>query len=110
MNIYVANLSFDLQDEDLKEFFTPYGEVSSAKIIMDKMTSRSRGFGFVEMTDDAAGKTAIVELDGKSVQGRPLKVNEAKPKEEKSYGGGGGGRSSNGGGYNNSNSYNNNRY
>jgi|ERR1700754_3093554 len=112
MNIYVANLSFDLQDEDLKEFFTPYGEVSSAKIIMDKMTSRSRGFGFVEMTDDAAGKTAIAELDGKSVQGRPLKVNEAKPKEEKSYGGGGrGGRSSNGGGgYNNSNSYNNNRY
>ncbi|HEY4289051.1 MAG TPA: RNA-binding protein [Puia sp.] len=108
MNIYVANLSFDLQDEDLKEFFTPYGEVSSAKIIMDKMTSRSRGFGFVEMTDDAAGKTAIAELDGKSVQGRPLKVNEAKPKEEKSYGGGG--RSSNGGGYNNSNSYNNNRY
>jgi len=110
MNIYVANLSFDLQDEDLKEFFTPYGEVSSAKIIMDKMTSRSRGFGFVEMTDDAAGKTAIAELDGKSVQGRPLKVNEAKPKEEKSYGGGGGGRSSNGGGYNNSNSYNKNRY
>ena len=110
MNIYVANLSFDLQDEDLKEFFTPYGEVTSAKIIMDKMTSRSRGFGFVEMTDDAAGKTAITELDGKSVQGRPLKVNEAKPKEEKSYGGGGGGRSSNGGGYNNSNSYNNNRY
>src|SRR5260221_6170332 len=88
MNIYVANLSFDLQDEDLREFFTPYGEVSSAKIIMDKMTSRSRGFGFVEMTDSAAGKKAIDELDGKMVKDRPLKVNEAKPKEEKSYGGG----------------------
>ena len=109
MNIYVANLSFDLQDEDLREFFTPYGEVTSAKIIMDKMTSRSRGFGFVEMSDDAAGKKAIAELDGKPVHDRPLKVNEAKPKEEKSYGGGGG-RSSNGGNYNNSNSYNNTRY
>jgi RNA recognition motif-containing protein len=109
MNIYVANLSFDLQDEDLREFFTPYGEVTSAKIIMDKMTSRSRGFGFVEMSDTAAGKKAITELDGKMVQDRPIKVNEAKPKEEKSYGGGGG-RSSNDGGYNNANSYNKNRY
>ena len=110
MNIYVGNLSWTMTEQDLQDLFAPYGEVTSAKIIMDKMTSRSRGFGFVEMTDDAAGKTAIAELDGKSVQGRPLKVNEAKPKEEKSYGGGGGGRSSNGGGYNNSNSYNNNRY
>ena len=111
MNIYVANLSFDLQDEDLKEFFTPYGEVSSAKIIMDKMTSRSRGFGFVEMTEDAAGKTAIAELDGKSVQGRPLKVNEAKPKTDSGFGGGGS-RGGRGGekNYNSSRSYNQNRY
>ena len=118
MNIYVANLSFDLRDEDLKEFFTPFGEVSSAKIIMDKMTSRSRGFGFVEMADDTAGQKAIAELDGQDVQGRPLKVNEAKPKEEKGYGGGGssrgfgGGSGSNGGGknFNNANSYNKNQY
>ncbi len=118
MNIYVANLSFDVQDEDLRELFASYGEVSSAKIIMDKMTSRSRGFGFVEMADDAAAKKAISELDGSSVQGRPIKVNEAKPKEDKPYGGGGssrggyGGGSGGGGGrnYNNSNSYNNNRY
>ena len=106
MNIYVANLSFDIQDEDLKELFTPYGEVSSAKVIMDKVTSRSRGFGFVEMADNTAAKKAITELDGTSVQDRQLKVNEAKPKEDKPYGGGGGG----GRNYNNANSYNNTRY
>lgn len=114
MNIYVANLSFDIKDEDLRDLFTPYGEVSSAKVIMDKMTSRSRGFGFVEMSDDAAGKKAITELDSSTVQDRQLKVNEAKPKEEKSYGGNGrnSSRGGNGGGgnYNNANSYNNNRY
>jgi RNA recognition motif-containing protein len=112
MNIYVANLSFDVQDEDLRELFASYGEVSSAKIIMDKMTSRSRGFGFVEMSDDVAAKKAITDLDGSSVQGRPIKVNEAKPKEDKPYGGGGSSRGGGGGGrnYNNSNSYNNNRY
>jgi len=62
MNIYVSNLSFNVQDEDLKEFFTPYGEVTSAKIIMDKATGQSRGFGFVEMSDDTAAKKAIAEL------------------------------------------------
>jgi RNA recognition motif-containing protein len=87
MNIYVANLSFDIKDEDLKALFTPFGDVSSAKVITDKMTSRSRGFGFVEMSDDAAGKKAIADLDGTTVQDRQVKVNEAKPKEEKSYGG-----------------------
>jgi RNA recognition motif-containing protein len=114
MNIYVANLSFDIQDEDLKELFTPYGEVSSAKVIMDKITSRSRGFGFVEMADETAGRKAITELDGTMVQQRSIKVNEAKPKEEKSYGGGGGRDSSRGGygrdNFNNANSYNKNRY
>ncbi len=78
MNIYVANLNFDMQDEDLKKFFIPYGEVSSAKIIMDKTTDRSRGFGFVEMSDDTAAKKAITELDGSMVDGRPLKVNEER--------------------------------
>jgi RNA recognition motif-containing protein len=112
MNIYVANLNFDLQDEDLKKFFIPYGEVSSARIIMDKGTDRSRGFGFVEMADDTAARKAITELDGNMVDGRPMKVNEAKPKPERSFGGGGngsgGGRGD--GGYNNSKSYNQTRY
>ncbi|HEY4335045.1 MAG TPA: RNA-binding protein [Puia sp.] len=109
MNIYVANLSFDLQDGDLKDLFTPYGEVSSAKIIMDKMTSRSRGFGFVEMADDVAGKKAITELDGTSVGGRPIKVNEAKPKSDNGFGGGGGGGRSERN-FNNPKSYNQTRY
>lgn len=85
MNIYVANLSFDMQDEDLKAFFLPYGEVSAARIIMDKMTDRSRGFGFVEMADDAAGRKAIAELNGAMAGGRPMKVNEAKPKPEGNF-------------------------
>jgi RNA recognition motif-containing protein len=86
MNIYVANLSFDLQDADLKNYFTPYGEVTSAKIIMDKITERSRGFGFVEMSDDAAAMKAITELNGSMVDGRSIKVNEAKAKPGKDSG------------------------
>jgi RNA recognition motif-containing protein len=107
MNIYVSNLGFNVQDEDLKEFFTPYGEVTSAKIINDRETGRSRGFGFVEMSDNEAAKKAIAELDGATVEGRAIKVMEAKPKEDKPRGGGfrGGG-----GGYNSGNSYNKNRY
>ncbi len=84
MNIYVSNLSFAVQDEDLREFFAEYGEVTSAKIITDKFTRRSRGFGFVEMPDDAAAEKAIKELDGGMVDGRAIKVTVAKPKEEKS--------------------------
>jgi len=84
MNIYVSNLSFAVQDEDLREFFTEYGEVSSAKIITDKLTNRSRGFGFVEMPDDAAAEKAIKELDGGMVDGRAIKVTVARPKEERS--------------------------
>ena len=104
MNIYVSNLSFNVQDEDLREFFAPYGEVTSAKIIMDKMTNKSRGFGFVEMSDDEASKKAIAELNEATVEGRTIKVMEAKPKESRPRSNGGGG------GYNNSNSYNKNRY
>ena len=104
MNIYVSNLSFNVQDEDLKEFFTPYGEVTSAKIINDKESGRSRGFGFVEMSDDTASKKAIAELDGATVEGRTIKVAEAKPKENRSSGGF---REKS---YNNSGSYNKNRY
>ena len=89
MNIYVSNLSFNVRDEDLREFFTPYGEVTSAKIINDRETGRSRGFGFVELADDEAAKKAIAELDGATVEGRAIKVMEAKPKEDKPRGGGG---------------------
>src|SRR5215207_7181056 len=113
MNIYVSNLGFNVKDEDLREFFTPYGEVTSAKIISDKFTGQSRGFGFVEMSDDEAAKKAIAELDQANVEGRAIKVMEAKPKEDKPErsGGGGGYRGSNsGGGYNNGGSYNKNRY
>jgi len=84
MNIYVSNLSFNVHDEDLKSYFADYGEVSSAKVINDKETGRSRGFGFVEMSDDAAAQKAIAELDGATVDGRAIKVTIAKPREERS--------------------------
>jgi RNA recognition motif-containing protein len=83
MNIYVSNLSFNVQDEDLRELFAGYGEVSSAKVVMDKLTSKSRGFGFVEMPDNAAAKTAIKELDNSAIEGRNIKVTEARPREER---------------------------
>ena len=83
MNIYVSNLSFAVQDEDLKSYFAEYGEVTSAKVIMDKFTNRSKGFGFVEMADDTAAQKAIAELDGATVDGRSIKVNIAKPREER---------------------------
>lgn len=102
MNIYVSNLSFNIQDEDLREFFAEYGDVTSAKVITDKFTGKSRGFGFVEMSDDEAAKKAIAELDQASVDNRTIRVMEAKPKEDKpSRGNGGGGFRSNGGGFNN---------
>src|SRR5213079_1984758 len=105
MNIYVSNLSFNVQDEDLKEFFTEYGEVSSAKVITDKFTGRSRGFGFVEMPDDEAAKKAIAELNGSEIDGRTIAVNVAEERKERTGGGGGGGfrggnRGGGGGGYN----------
>jgi RNA recognition motif-containing protein len=84
MNIYVSNLSFSVQDEDLRSYFAEYGEVSSAKVIVDKLTNRSRGFAFVEMPDDEAAQKAIKELDGATVDGRTIKVNIARPKEKKS--------------------------
>ena len=99
MNIYVSNLSFNVQDEDLKSYFADYGEVTSAKVINDKETGRSRGFGFVEMSDDAAAQKAIAELDGATVDGRAIKVSVAKPREERTSGGNNNRRS-----YSNSNS------
>ncbi|HEY4876277.1 MAG TPA: RNA-binding protein [Puia sp.] len=91
MNIYVSNLGFNIQDDDLKNLFTEYGAVSSAKVIMDKETGRSRGFGFVEMANDAEAQKAMKELDGKMSDGRALKVSEARAKKSNGYSGGGGG-------------------
>ena len=81
INIYVGNLSFDTDEGELRELFAEYGAVESVKIISDQFTGRSRGFGFVEMTDREEGMKAIQELDSKTLGGRPLKVNEAKPRE-----------------------------
>ncbi|HVY75750.1 MAG TPA: RNA-binding protein [Puia sp.] len=91
MNIYVSNLSFNVTDEDLNEYFAEYGEVSSAKVILDKFTQKSRGFAFVEMPDEEAAKKAIAELDGASVDGRTINVSVAKPREERPSRNGGGG-------------------
>lgn len=90
MNIYIGNLPFNLGEEDLREIFEEYGEVASAKIIMDKFTGRSKGFGFVEMEDDAEANKAIEELNNAEVAGRNIKVNESKPRENNNRGGGGG--------------------
>lgn len=82
INIYVGNLSFDTGEEELRELFTAYGAVESVKIISDQFTGRSRGFGFIEMETRDEGMKAIKELDSKELGGRPLKVNEAKPKRD----------------------------
>lgn len=83
MNIYVGNLSWGLDDNDLNDLFTQYGSVSSAKIIQDRETGRSKGFGFVEMPNDDEGSKAIEGLNGQEVDGRNLTVNEARPREER---------------------------
>jgi RNA recognition motif-containing protein len=82
MNIYVGNLSWSMTDEDLNSLFSQYGSVTSAKILKDKMNGRSKGFGFVEMEDDEAAKTAIANLNETDVQGRKLIVNESQPRPE----------------------------
>lgn len=92
MNLYVSNLGFHVTDEDLRNLFGAYGEVSSAKVINDRETGRSRGFGFVEMPVDGEARTAIKELEGKDVEGRRISVTEARPKTDNrnnSYSGGG---------------------
>jgi RNA recognition motif-containing protein len=96
MNIYVGNLSWQMTDDDLNNLFSQYGTVSSAKILKEKNTGRSKGFGFVEMEDEEAAKTAIATLNESEVQGRKLIVNESQPRPE---GGGGGYKKSGGGGY-----------
>ena len=91
-NIYVGNLSFSMSDDELGEIFNPFGAVSSSRVIRDKFTGRSRGFGFVEMENGEEADKAISELNGKTVDGRVLKVSEARPREERNRGGGGGKR------------------
>jgi RNA recognition motif-containing protein len=83
MNIFVSNLGFHLESEDLKGFFTAYGEVTSAKVVTDRDTHKSKGFGFVEMTNDIEGEKAIKELNGSMIDGRSMKVDVAKPREQK---------------------------
>ncbi|PLY07296.1 MAG: RNA-binding protein [Arcobacter sp.] len=83
MNIYVGNLSYRMSDSELEALFAKFGEVKSAKIIMDRETGRSKGFGFVEMETSIAGNQAIEELNGSDSEGRSLRVNEAKPREER---------------------------
>lgn len=83
MNIYVGNLSYRMTDEDLGKLFSTFGAVSESKIVIDRETGRSKGFGFVEMPNQAEGEEAIRQLDGKEIEGRNVKVNVAKPKEDK---------------------------
>lgn len=94
MNIYVGNLSFDTTDDQLRDAFGAFGEVSSVNIIKDKYSGESRGFGFVEMSDKEAATSAIAGLNGTDLNGRTLNINEARPRTE----GGGGGRGGGGGG------------
>jgi RNA recognition motif-containing protein len=101
--LYVGNLAYGIRDSDLEDMFAAHGSVQSAQVIMDRDTGRSKGFGFVEMENDAEARAAIAALNGKEYEGRALTVNEARPKEEgggrgRSGGGGGGGRGGYGGG------------
>ncbi|MBO9470077.1 RNA-binding protein [Endozoicomonas sp. G2_2] len=86
MNIYVGNLSWNTNDDELRGAFEAFGEVSSAKVIMDRETGRSRGFGFVEMPDDSAAKEAIEGMNNKDLGGRTLRVNEARPRDDRPRG------------------------
>ena len=98
MKLYVGNLSYDVTDADLRELFAPYGEPDSAKVITDRDSGRSKGFGFVEFSDNAQAQAAMSALGGKDHNGRALTVNEARPRPEGGgnrgggFGGGGGGR------------------
>jgi RNA recognition motif-containing protein len=98
--IYVGNLSYNTTEAELESLFGAHGSVQSAQIISDKMTGRSKGFGFVEMASDEEAQAAIAALNGQEIDGRTLTVNEAKPKEDRPRGGGGGyGGGGGGGGY-----------
>lgn len=92
MKIYVGNLAYSTSDSDLEQLFSAHGTVNSAQVIMDRDTNRSKGFGFVEMENQAEAKAAIAGLDGTNFQERTLNVNEARPRENRGGGGGGGDR------------------
>ena len=83
MNIYVGNLSYGMSEDELRDAFGAFGQVSSVKILMDRETGRSRGFGFVEMPNKSEAETAITQLNGKDVGGRALRINEARPREQR---------------------------
>jgi len=102
MNIFVGSLPFKVEENELKEVFEEFGEVTSVKIIMDRETGRSKGFGFIEMPDEESARKAIAEANGAELYGRTIVVNEAEEKKERSGGGGfrSGNRPSGGGGYN----------
>lgn len=95
--LYVGNLPYNMSDSDLQRMFEAHGSVNSAQVIIDRDTGRSKGFGFVEMGNDSEAQAAIAALNGSQVEGRPLTVNEARPKTD-GGGGGGGGRGGRGGG------------
>lgn len=97
--LYVGNLSFDTMENDIRDLFAKVGTVQSCDLITDKMTGKSRGFAFVEMGSDAEAQKAIAELGGKELDGRPLTVNEARPREDRPRRDGGGGYGGGGGGY-----------
>ena len=91
MDIYVGNLPYEASDEDLWAAFSPFGEVASARVIKDRFSGRSRGFGFVEMSNATEAEAAINDLNGKDMRGRNLTVNQARPRDEAGAGGGGAG-------------------
>lgn len=96
--LYVGNLAYSVRDDSLQQAFAPFGTVTSAKVMMDRDTGRSKGFGFVEMGSDAEAQAAINGMNGQTLEGRAIVVNEARPREDRGFGGGGGGRSPYGGG------------
>ncbi len=91
MNIFVGNLSYTSGEDSIRSLFTPYGEVESVKVIVDRETGRSRGFGFVEMPNDDEARTAVESLDGQELEGRALRINEARPRQDRRTGGAGAG-------------------
>jgi RNA recognition motif-containing protein len=96
-NIFVGNLSFSATENSVRSLFESYGTVDKVSLITDRDSGQARGFGFVEMSNNAEGDRAIAELNGRELEGRALNVNEARPKEDRGFGGGGGGRGKSGG-------------
>jgi cold-inducible RNA-binding protein len=99
VNIYVGNLPFTATDEELSSLFGQFGQVTAARVVQDQHSGRSKGFGFVEMASNEEAQKAIEALDNSDMGGRPIRVNEARPREERAPGQGGGGRGHGGGGY-----------